>query len=386
MRRLVALISVLMVLDTAAYAAVIPLIPHYRAELGLSPFGAGLLLAAYSAAVILFAVPSGRLSDVLGPKWMTTAGAATLVAGLGVMAVSHSFVLLLIARLFQGAADAIVWSAGMAWVSSASPAESRGGRIGVIQAAAGVGFIAGPAIGAVAISGVGIAPTFLAMSGLAAVLLVLVMVEPGAGEPPDARQSLAPVLAACFRQPLITASVIVIFVAAVVGGALQLLVTLQLADGGMSGSRIGAVYTVGAIVASAVAIATGRGGDRIGRIPLAIGGPAVVGVMVATLALPVSVGWFVALVILVFGLEAVLYAVGYPLSVDGADRSLLGHGVVLGVINLAWGIGAVIGPLAGSGLSDVAGSDGAYLLLAVFSLGACLVVRAKTAAIVVDPT
>ncbi len=381
MRRLVILISVLMVLDTAAYAAVIPLLPHYRAELGLSPFGAGLLLATYSAAVILCAIPSGRLSDVLGPKWMTAVGATALVAGLGVMAVSHSFVLLLGSRLLQGAADAIVWSAGIAWISSASPAESRGGRIGVIQAAAGVGFIAGPAIGAVAISGVGIAPTFLALAGLAAVVLVLVMATPGAGRPEEARQPLIPVLAACFRESLITASVTVIFIVAIVGGALQLLITLQLADGGMTGTRIGAVYTVGAILASGVAVAAGRGGDRIGRLPLAVGGTAALAVMVATLALPVSVPWFVALVILVFGLEAVLYAVAYPLSVDGADRSLIGHGVVLGVVNLAWGIGAVIGPLAGSGLSDIAGTGGAYVLLAVFSLGGCLVVRAKTASI-----
>ena len=76
MRRLVILISALMVLDTISFAAVIPLLPHYQEELGLSPFGAGVLLAAYSAAVLLFAVPSGRLSDVVGPKRMTAAGAA----------------------------------------------------------------------------------------------------------------------------------------------------------------------------------------------------------------------------------------------------------------------------------------------------------------------
>ena len=111
---------------------------------------------------------------------------------------------------------------------------------------------------------------------------------------------------------------------------------------------------------------------------MAVGGTAVLGAMVATLALPLSVPWFVVLVIIVFGLEAVLYATAYPLSVDGADRSAIGHGVVLGIVNLAWGIGAVIGPLAAPGLSHIAGSDGAYVLLAVFSLGACMMVRAKT--------
>ena len=379
MRRLVALISTLMVLDTVAYAAVIPLLPHYRAEFGLSSFAAGVLLAAYSAAVILCAVPSGQLSDLLGPKWMTAVGATALVAGMGLMAVSHSYGLLLAARLLQGASDAIVWTAGIAWVASAAPVESRGAQIGVIQAAASIGLIAGPAIGAVAVSGAGIEPTFLALSGFAVVLLVLVIFAPGTRPSPEARPSLAPVLATCLRQPLITASMLVIFTAAIVGGALQLVITLQLADDGMSGARIGAVYTGGAVLASAVAVAGGRGGDRIGRVPLAIAGAGALAVMVAALALPVSETLFVALVILVFGVEAVLYTVAYPLSVDGADRSLLGHGVVLGIVNFAWGIGAVVGPLAGSGLSGIGGSDGAYVVLAVFSLGACLFVRARTA-------
>ena len=214
-----------------------------------------MLLAAYSAAVLLFAVPSGRLSDVLGPKRMTAFGAAALVVGLALMAVSHSFALLLVARILQGGADAVAWSAGIAWVSSASPAEKRGGRIGLVQAAASIGFIAGPAIGAVAVSGVGIAPTFLALSGLAAVLLLLVLATPGTRQPLEGtRPAITPVLAACVRESLIAASMVVIFVAAIVGGALQLLVTLQLADGGMSGSRIGVVYTVGAVLASAVAV------------------------------------------------------------------------------------------------------------------------------------
>ncbi len=385
MRRLVVLVSLLMVLDTAAYAAVIPLLPHYRHELGLSPFGAGVLLAAYSASVILFAIPSGQLTDMLGSKWMTGAGAASLMVGMLLMAVAHSFALLMVSRMFQGAADAIVWSAGIAWVSSSAPAGSRGSRISVVQAAATVGFIAGPVIGAIAIGGAGITPTFLAVSALAGVLLIAVIVSPHPAPVQGERPALAPVLRACFRQSLITSSVIVIFVAAVVGGGLQLLITLQLSDGGMSGGRIGLVYTAGAILSSCVAVATGRGGDRYGRVPIAVGGTALLAVMVATLALPGSVRVFVVLVVVTFGIEAILYAVAYPLSVDGADRSHLGHGVVLGVVNLAWGIGAVIGPIAGSGLSDLAGSGGSYLMLSVFTVAALVVVRMKTRVASVQP-
>jgi len=71
--------------------------------------------------------------------------------------------------------------------------------------------------------------------------------------------------------------------------------------------------------------------------------------------------------------QSILYAVGYPLSTDGADRAQLGHGFVLGVVNLMWGVGAVVGPLAGSRLADWEGTRASYAMLALICGATALV-------------
>jgi MFS family permease len=70
--------------------------------------------------------------------------------------------------------------------------------------------------------------------------------------------------------------------------------------------------------------------------------------------------------LLVIGpVQSVLYGVGYPLGADGADRAGVGQGLVLGVINLSWGIGAVVGPVAGASLADLLGNRASFTALAV---------------------
>jgi len=58
---------------------------------------------------------------------------------------------------------------------------------------------------------------------------------------------------------------------------------------------------------------------------------------------------------------------------DGADRAQLGHGVVIGVVNLMWGVGAVIGPVAGSRIAHWEGARASYVLLAIVCAATALV-------------
>jgi MFS family permease len=73
-------------------------------------------------------------------------------------------------------------------------------------------------------------------------------------------------------------------------------------------------------------------------------------------------------------MQSVLYGVGYPLSADGADRAGLGHGLVLGLVNLIWGVGAVVGPVAGAAVADALGDRAAYAMLVAlsFAMGAAV--------------
>jgi MFS family permease len=191
-------------------------------------------------------------------------------------------------------------------------------------------------------------------------------------------------LRASLAESLITASVVMILVVAIVGGALQLLVPLHLASLGLDRAGIGLVYSVGAILGGAVVVVTARVGDRVGRVPLAAGACAALALLVALFAVPAGLGAFIALVIAASGVQSILYAVGYPLSTDGADRAQLGHGVVLGLVNLMWGVGAVVGPLAGSRLAGWEGTRASYALLAVIC-GATALVFARVQRTLVPP-
>ena len=165
-------------------------------------------------------------------------------------------------------------------------------------------------------------------------------------------------LRASLGESLITASVVMIMVVAVVGAALQLLVPLHLSSLGMDRTGIGLVVFGGRG-------ARGRGGGHHrpgrrpgGRVPLAAGACAALAVLTGLFALPESLAVFVVLVVGAPAVQSILYAVGYPLSTDGADRAQLGHGVVIGVVNLMWGVGAVIGPVAGSRIAALGGGAG----------------------------
>jgi MFS family permease len=379
-RRLIALVCVLVVFDLALWSAVVPLLPHYRRALGLSTLQAAWILAAFSLAVIVVAVPMGHLADRVGPRLVTLIGTLSMAAATAGLALANSFGELMVARVFQGAADAAVWGAGLAWVAARAPLERRGESVGYAQVAATLGVITGPFIGGVVTTTFGIRATFLGMTTLFVILLVLIALEPDARMEAHRRTSMRWALRASLGESLITASVGMILVVALVGGALQLLVPLHLSSLGVERSGIGLVYSVGAVLGGGAVVVTARVGDRVGRVPLAAGACAALAILTAAFTLPAGIGVFVGLVIACSAAQSILYAVGYPLSTDGADRAQLGHGVVLGVVNLMWGIGAVVGPVAGSRLADWQGTRASYALLALISATtAALFVRSQRA-------
>ena len=372
-RRLITIVCALVVCDLTLWSAIVPLLPHYRHQLGLTTLQVGWVLAAFSLAVVLVAVPIGHLADRWGARRVTAIGTIAMAGATVGLALADSFPELIAVRVLQGAADAAVWGAGLAWVAARSPVERRGEAVGYAQAAATIGIIAGPFVGGVLTSAIGIRPTFLGMAGVCGVLLVFVLLEPDARVEAHRRASMRSALRASLGESLITASVVMIMVVAVVGAALQLLVPLHLSSLGMNRTGIGLVYSVGAVFGAGAVIMTARVGDRVGRVPLAAGACAALALLMGLFTLPAGLAVYAGLVVIAAAVQSILYAVGYPLSADGADRAQLGHGVVIGVVNLMWGVGAVVGPVAGSRITQWQGAQAAYVLLALVCAATALV-------------
>ena len=376
MRRLIALVSLLVAVDLTLWSAIVPLIPHYRAELGLTKVESGWLVAAFSLSVVVVAIPVGHLADRIGARRVVAAGGAAMAAATLGLGFAGSFWLLLAARAVQGVGDAAVWGAGVAWVAARAPADRRGQAVSYSNAAAVAGVIAGPFVGGIATSTFGIEATFSVVAAISLALAAWALFEPDAQADPGRHVHVRAAIAAAFSESLILASVVMILAVAVIGGALQVLVPLHLSSEGIERAGIGAVYSVGAMLGAVAILLSGRAGDRFGRIPLAAGACIALAVLSGLLALPLGVALIIAVVIAVGPVQSILYAVGYPLSADGADRAHLGHGIAIGIVNLTWGVGAVLGPIAGPGVAQALGDRASYLLLAMLAALAAVAIAA----------
>jgi MFS family permease len=71
-RRLLVLVSAIVFVDTMLFGALIPLVPGYVDEFGLSKLQAGLLFGAYGGGALLGGVPGGMIAARVGPRAVLT--------------------------------------------------------------------------------------------------------------------------------------------------------------------------------------------------------------------------------------------------------------------------------------------------------------------------
>jgi len=136
-------------IDLVGFGIVLPILPLYAKRFGASAVTATALIAAFSAAQFVCSPLLGRLSDRIGRKPVLLFSlAGTAVASL-VTGLAGGVVVLFIGRVIDGASGASV-SVAQAAVADVATPEERSHLLGLLGAAFGLGFVAGPAIGALA--------------------------------------------------------------------------------------------------------------------------------------------------------------------------------------------------------------------------------------------
>ncbi len=81
MRRLLVLVSSIVLVDAMLFGALAPLVPGYADEFGLSKTGAGLLVGAFGAGALVGAIPGGLAAARFGPKRAVVLGLVPARAG-----------------------------------------------------------------------------------------------------------------------------------------------------------------------------------------------------------------------------------------------------------------------------------------------------------------
>lgn len=363
--------------DTMFYAAVAPLLPALSREFHLSKLSAGVLTAAYPAGTLLASMPSGRLADRAGAR-------VTVYLGLGLLACSslafgllHAVVLLDLARFAQGVGGACSWSGGLAWLIAEVAPERRGGAIGGAMAAAIGGALFGPVIGTLAQT-LGRAEVFSAIVVIAGALIVWVSRLPGGGATGATGGDRRPLrLREALRRPGLALAMWLVALPAIGSGAVNVLGPLRLGRLGASAAGIGATFLVAAAVEAAISPLVGHLSDRRGRmLPLRIG-LAAAAVVLLFFTLPHTALAQAAVILLVTIALGTFWAPSMAMLSDAADRQGIAQGYALGLINLAWAAGVIIGSGGGGGLAKATGDEAPFAV--------CALLCAATLALVLAP-
>jgi DHA1 family tetracycline resistance protein-like MFS transporter len=142
------LVVVLIVLvDLLGFAIVMPLLPPFAEHYGFSKTQIGLILAAYPACQLFAGPILGRLSDRYGRRPVLAVSQAGTAISFVILALSHDFWVMLLARGLDGALGGNILVA-QAYIADITPPENRARNYGLIGAAFGIGFVLGPILGA----------------------------------------------------------------------------------------------------------------------------------------------------------------------------------------------------------------------------------------------
>jgi MFS family permease len=365
-------------LDALLMFAIVPLLPQYARDLHLSKTQAGVAVGAYSGAVLLGSPIVGHWGPRLGARRVTIFGVALLsIATLALAGVS-TFAGLFAVRVGQGASSAVSWTAGMAWLSEASSAGERGRVLGLAMSCASVGTLVGPVVGGTLGSAYGVKWPFVILGAAAAVLLVACLAAPPAPEAPEAMPARA-LLRRVGGSRLVVGALVVMTLVATVSGTLDTLVPLRMGQAGYSALAITALLTAAGVLATGCNYGVGRLFDRVGGLPIAIVSMLATAALVAVPVVFTSAAVVIAVFLASTPPIAGQYAVAFPLCAAGADRERVSHAAVFGLLNVAWGLGFLVGPAAGAAIAQASSDQVTYAILSVMTIVVALFVRRSLA-------
>ena len=148
-RARVGVIFFTVLIDLIGFGIVMPILPFYAQRFGSSGLAYGAVLGVYSFMQFLATALLGKFSDRVGRRPVLLATMLFNAAGYVLFAFAGSYWLLFLSRVISGFAGGNI-SVAQAYMADISTPSERSRAMGVVGAAFGIGFSAGPAVGGLA--------------------------------------------------------------------------------------------------------------------------------------------------------------------------------------------------------------------------------------------
>jgi len=327
-----------------------PVLPSFAADLGALPELIGVIVAASTLTGVLFKLPSGALSDVLGRKRMMVLGALFFALPPFLYPFVHNPWSLLALRFVHGFATAIFSPVASAYVASLATT-GRGARLGWFSSANDVGATAGPLIGGFVLYFTASYPVTYVTAGALGVLTLLVVLLLPDLDPP-ARQTtpfaarvieFRKGIAEVFRTPPIFVAAGIEAVMYLGYGAFLGFLPIYAKNMGLNDAEVASILGAQLVLAMVAKPISGRLSDRVGRIPVVV-----VGLLLCAAALPLifrseNLTAFVLMApVLGLGVGSVTPVTNALIADLASARNL---GAAMGVFGTIWDVGEAAGPI-----------------------------------------
>ena len=170
------------------YGIIIPILPFYIESMGAGGTELGFLVASYAVMRLIFGPIWGSLSDRVGRKPILLIGILGYAVTMVWFGLATKLWMLFAARILTGILSSATAPTTMAFIGDSTPEDERGGGMGLLGAAGGIGTIIGPALGGF-LAGDSLATPFFLAAGLSVLSLFLAIIFLPESLPFEARQT-----------------------------------------------------------------------------------------------------------------------------------------------------------------------------------------------------
>jgi len=375
-------LAISVVLTAASYTMIIPFLPVYLLELGVSEQDVAMWSGAvFSISFLVGAIMApiwGKFADKNGKRLMAIRAGLGLAIVYFLGGIVTGPVELLGVRILQGFANGFL-PASLAIVSSSAPKEQLGFSLGIIQTGQIIGAVLGPLIGGSLAHVFGMRASFFVAAVcllLVTLIVVFLVKEPDQVEDRHAGSSIFEDIKRAAKNSLLVEMMGLTLLIQVAMMILQPVITLYIAklQGDMEGAVLtsGIIFSLGGIAGAVSTPLWGRYGQSRGyfkAMAYAFGGA---GIFNFLQFFPETVTGFGALQFLV---GAFIVGVNPSISatiVNCTDPSFRGR--VFGFATTAYQIGAMIGPLLGGAIAASMGIQYVFIFTGLLLFSISLIV------------
>lgn len=146
-RKKMSILMINMFIAIASFGIVVPILPAYLVSIGQGGTAAGLLIAIFAGAQLLFSPLGGSWADKYGPRKVIILGLALLTISMLMFYSTDSIWVIYASRVVGGIGDAFLIPGVFTYVAGITTAAQRAKGTGLVTASMSLGLVIGPGFG-----------------------------------------------------------------------------------------------------------------------------------------------------------------------------------------------------------------------------------------------